>query len=348
MGLFDWYPFIRRKGYTPFRLYRSVLMSITASGRRRLDVLGSCYKVIRSSYCNMSQDAAHRSLEKEVSRFGTALNMTLYIDGDPAKEKAETAAERQKRREKALEQTATSLTTLESRIDNNQGLRKRHFVDVRSGIASSFYWSMESRRSFADYMAERHWTVSVVATEADLAIAIDANPRDIIISCDSDMLAYESIVTLWRPVSNGMILVYSIPDLLLTLGITRAQLTALAVVSRNDYNKNIRCLGPATNFSIIKSIDSLDPKEVVHSYLADTRVISRNKDKKEFEDSIRVFIDKRQTKLDRVDSTSNAPILYEQLRLHFKNLCTRHNELKRIRMQELRPRATSDEIVRLR
>jgi hypothetical protein len=60
-----------------------------------------------------------------------------------------------------------------------------------------------------------------------MAIAIDATPGDIIISCASDMLAYESIDTLWRPVSNDMIQVYTIPDLLLTLGITRAQLIAL-------------------------------------------------------------------------------------------------------------------------
>ncbi|KAG9060883.1 hypothetical protein KI688_007952 [Linnemannia hyalina] len=146
-------------------------------------------------------------------------------------------------------------------------------------------------------MAERHWTVRVAATEADLAIAIDANPGDII-TCDSDMLAYESIVTLWRPVSNGMTL----------------------------------------------NIHYLDPTEVVHGYLANSRVVSKNKDNKEFEDSIRVFIDKRQTKLDSVDSTSDAQILYGQLRLNFKDLCTRHNELKRVRTQ----RATSDEIVRLR
>ncbi|KAF9284831.1 hypothetical protein BGZ88_009765 [Linnemannia elongata] len=145
-----------------------------------------------------------------------------------------------------------------------------------------------------------------------------------------------------------MILVYFIPDILLALGITRAQLTALAVVSKNDYNKNIWSLGPATNFSIIKAINSLDPTEVVYGYLVDTRVISKNKDKKEFEDSIRVFIHKRQTKLDRDDSTSDAQILYEQLRIRFKDLCTRHNELKRVRMQELHSRATSDEIVRLR
>ncbi|KAF9130561.1 hypothetical protein BG015_003987 [Linnemannia schmuckeri] len=139
-----------------------------------------------------------------------------------------------------------------------------------------------------------------------------------------------------------MILVYFILDLLLALGITRAQLTALAVVSRNDYSKNIWSLGPATNFSIIRPINSLDPKEVVHSYLADTRVISKNKDEKVFEGSIRVSIDRRQTKLDRVDSTSDTQILYEQLRLHFKELCTRHNELQRLRMQELHPRQFID------
>ncbi|KAH7054817.1 hypothetical protein BKA57DRAFT_489687 [Linnemannia elongata] len=327
MGLFDWYPFIRRKGYTPVQIYRSILASIITNGRRRLDVLGSCYDVIWSSCSNMSQDTAHRSLEKEVSRFETALDMTRYIDGDPAKEKSETAAERQKRREKALEQTATSLTTLESRIDNNKRLRKRHIVNVCSGLAFS-YWSMESRRSFADYMTERHWTVKVVATEAGSAIAIDANSGDIIISRDSDMLAYGSIVTLWRPVSNDIILVYSIPDLLLALGITRVQLTALAVVSKYDNNRNIWSLSPTTNFSINKSIKSIGQKE--------------------FEESIRVFIDKRQTKLNKVDSTSNAQILYEQLRLYFKDLCTRHYELKRIRIQELHLRVTSDEFVRLR
>ncbi|OAQ25053.1 hypothetical protein K457DRAFT_1898402 [Linnemannia elongata AG-77] len=120
-----------------------------------------------------------------------------------------------------------------------------------------YYWSMESRRSFADYMTERHWTVKVVATEAGLVIAIDANPGDIIISRDSDMLAYGSIVTLWRPVSNDIILVYSIPDLLLALGITRVQLTAPAVISKYDYSRNIWSLSPTTNFSINKSINSI-------------------------------------------------------------------------------------------
>lgn len=58
------------------------------------------------------------------------------------------------------------------------------------------------------------------------------------------------------PVSNNLILVYKIPDVLTTLGISQMQLMALTVVSKNDYHRNIYLLGPTTNFSIIKEIGS--------------------------------------------------------------------------------------------
>ena len=163
---------------------------------------------------------------------------------------------RQKQREKAWERTATCLNTMEYRMENKLRLRKRHFADVRSGLSSSFYWSLESRENFAKHMASKGYTLRDVETEADLAIAIDAQPGDIIISADSDMLAYATVQTLWRPVSKGLILSYSIPDLLQTLGVSQSQLTALAIVSHNDYNRNIPTLGPVTSFSIIKSINS--------------------------------------------------------------------------------------------
>ncbi|KAI8606021.1 hypothetical protein EDD21DRAFT_79587 [Dissophora ornata] len=266
MGLNGWFPFIRRMGYNPVPLYQSVVANIATNRRRRLDVLGTCYCAIRNSYSNTPQDVAHRMLEQEVSRFGSSLDMTLYIDGYQAVEKSDTAAEREGLRKRALERTTTALGTLESRLDQDLRVRKRHFVDVRSGLASSFYWSRESRLEFAQYMQDAGWTVKVADTEADLAIAIDAEPNDITISGDSDMIAYASIRTLWRPVSGGCILVYTVQDLLRALDVTRSQLTALAVVSRNDYNKNIRSLGPATNFSIIKSIKRADPKDIVLAY----------------------------------------------------------------------------------
>lgn len=135
-------------------------------------------------------------------------------------------------------------------------IRKRHYTDIRAGLASSFYWSLSCQQHFAEYMRTLGWTVILYDTEADIAIARDAQPGDIIISSDSDMMGYASIHTLWRPDSRNIVLVYYMPNLLKTIGFNRSQLTVLAVVSRNDYQRNIYSLGPATNSSIVKSIGS--------------------------------------------------------------------------------------------
>ncbi|KAG0333888.1 hypothetical protein BG005_005018, partial [Podila minutissima] len=111
-------------------------------------------------------------------------------------------------------------------------------------------------------MVQAGWTVRLCATEADLAIAVDNQPGDIVVSADSDMLAYASTSTLWRPVSNCLVLAYELADVRQELALSPAQLTALAVVSSNDYNKNIYSLGPATNYSIIKSLQGNDPTSI--------------------------------------------------------------------------------------
>ncbi|KAG0313897.1 hypothetical protein BGZ97_009797, partial [Linnemannia gamsii] len=79
---------------------------------------------------------------------------------------------------------------MEYRMENKLRLRKRHFPDVRSGLSSSFYWSLESREDFAKHMASTGCSIRDVATEADVAIAIEAQPGDVIILADLDMLAY--------------------------------------------------------------------------------------------------------------------------------------------------------------
>ncbi|KAK3840495.1 MAG: hypothetical protein JOS17DRAFT_785520 [Linnemannia elongata] len=261
MGLFGWFPFIRKKGYSPNVLHNSDLPSLT-TGTRHFDVLANCFLVIRNAYANLPQEAAHRVLEKEIERFGTKDNLRLYIDGPQAKEKQNTAEARETTRERALERVEVCLNTFESRLNENMRIRKRHHTDIKAGLASSFYWSHTSRTLFAEYLTTRGWTV----------------------------------VTIWRPVSNNVILEYKMPDLLRTLSFTRAQLTALAVVSQNDYHRNIYSLGPASNFGIIKKIEnSEDPRVIIAAYLSDSQVIARNTQVSTFEFSIRVFVDYQQT-----------------------------------------------------
>ena len=44
-------------------------------------------------------------------------------------------------------------------------------------------------------------------TEADLQIALDYMPEDVVVTRDSDLLVYNNIVTIWRPISRDRILV---------------------------------------------------------------------------------------------------------------------------------------------
>ncbi|KAF8945173.1 hypothetical protein BGZ47_003134 [Haplosporangium gracile] len=348
MGLFDWYPFIRRKGYNPVVLHQSVLAS-QSTGTRRFDVMANCFPVIQRAYSNrnLTQDDPHRILEDDIKRFGNTLNMPLYIDGDQAEEKMNTAKARDAVRHKALHRTEESIKVFEERLNDDMRIRKRHFTDVKAGFKSSFHWSMRSRQEFANYMRHHGWTVFVCRTEADLAIALDAQDNDIIISKDSDMMAYRSVKTLWRPVSNNIVLVYKIPDVLATLGISRTQLTALAVVSRNDYHRNIHSLGPATNFSIIKDIGSRsDARDIITAYLTHGQVRMKNTEDETFENSIRVFILLQQERIKPLVQVSQAQELFLVLQDKFKELCIKHESLKNIRAAGVEKR-TEEDVVRL-
>ncbi|KAF9998629.1 hypothetical protein BGZ80_006741, partial [Entomortierella chlamydospora] len=79
-------------------------------------------------------------------------------------------------------------------------------------------------------------------------------------------------------VTSYLILVYNISDLCQALSISRIRLTAPAVVSNNDYGKNIYSLGPATSFSIIKTIGKPDVRQTVNAYLEDSKVVLKNTD----------------------------------------------------------------------
>jgi hypothetical protein len=253
MGLNEWFRFLRNKGYDPTILNQTTIANMETK-RRRVDVLGVSYRVIRDVYSKNSHDRAHALMFKELSKYGSTSSLVLYIDGLQAEEKADTFAIREATRKQAVARCTTSLDTLETRIQNNQCIRKRHFTDVRTSLSSSFYWSLPCRKELVDFLRSAGLDARLCPTEADLAIAKDFEESDVAISGDSDMLAYAAITTLWRPISKGLILEYKIANLLLVLAVSRAQLTALAVVSKSDYGKNIFSLGPTTNYSVVKSI----------------------------------------------------------------------------------------------
>jgi len=184
------------------------------------------------------------------------MTATLYVDGSPPEEKKKTTQDREKIRSDAIQRAQTFLDFLETRVNSNSRVRKRHFTRIIKAINTAFYWTSDSRTLFINYMRSRGWNVKECSTEADVDIARDCKPDDIVVSGDSDMLAFAAeITTIWRPISRSQFLIYHLPSILEQLRITRAQLTALCIVSKNDYNRNIYLLGPKTNFDIVKSLE---------------------------------------------------------------------------------------------
>jgi 5'-3' exonuclease len=92
--------------------------------------------------------------------------------------------------------------------------------------------------------------------EADVTIAKDCGPNDIVMTTDSDTLVYGSINTVWKLESRRKVLAYDINDVCATLKLqTRTHLTAISVVSNNDYQANVPGFGVATDLRMIREID---------------------------------------------------------------------------------------------
>ncbi|KAF9898555.1 hypothetical protein EC991_010942, partial [Linnemannia zychae] len=264
---------------------------------------------------------AHLMLQHEVERYGRPENLILYLDGPPAEEKRTTTDLRDKMRLKALEDLGGSLNTFDKKLSESSRIRKQLHVAIAKGFRKSFYWCLDIRYEFAEHMRNLGWKVQVGPTESYVAIARASKDGDIVISGDSDMMAYSSITTVWRPVSNDLIFVYNIPDVLKTLQISRVQLTALAIVSKNDYSRNIYSLGPTTNFGVIKKqIGFVDARGVVAAYLRSEEVVASNKSNEMFETAMRVFIDYQQTPIHPVVPRPRSQDMFDLSKQRYSEL----------------------------
>ncbi|KAF9110803.1 hypothetical protein BGW39_004575, partial [Mortierella sp. 14UC] len=147
---------------------------------------------------------------------------------------------------------------MEVRVGGRRRVQKRDFNKLYKNIRAAFYWSLESRYSLAEYLRNNGWRAFTCLSEADTAIAFECQPNDIVVSGDSDMVTYDTVQTVWRPLSRGRLLVYKLAEVLGHLGVSRAKLTALGIVSKNDYTSNLARLGVITNHKIVRSLEETE------------------------------------------------------------------------------------------
>ncbi|KAG0254341.1 hypothetical protein DFQ27_006905 [Actinomortierella ambigua] len=217
----------------------------------------------------------------------------------------------------ALLKADESVRILETRLDARQRIRKHHITNANKSLRQAFHWPLEQRRSFVRFMAGKGYHVVLCDTEADVRIAAECQPEDAVVSCDSDLLFYSTIPVLWRPLGSyrsRRYVPYEKTAVLEALGLSAIQLTALAILSDNDYVPNIPHLAFETNLKIIKGLPAGNEGEVgiVQQYLAHPQV-KRQTDKEitqwtehSYADAINVFVRLQQTVRSSVPADGDA------------------------------------------
>ncbi|KAK3822858.1 MAG: hypothetical protein J3Q66DRAFT_437301 [Benniella sp.] len=244
MGILGLWGLLKDKGYKPTLHHhppQTLNAEPTSAPTCRLDVLGTFYQDIKESYSKHPSQTAHHIMEQKLLKVGTKDDLWLYLDGYPSQEKQSTHAQREQKRMDNGWRGQELLEDLHARIEEGRNQGWKHVVEA--------------------------------ATEADLAIAKDCQPNDIVISRDSDLLIYPTVTKVFRPISQGRYLQYDVQDLTAVLGMNRIQFTVLGIISRNDYTSNIPSLGAKTNFKIVKGLSAPDPDAMVEQYLACPEVV---------------------------------------------------------------------------
>lgn len=267
MGLQDVWWWLRKKiNYHPKLLYPCSNVQPVSGTKIRVDVAGGYFPSIRWAYTTFSdnKELAHSAMERILGRLGTKDNLVFYVDGHPAEEKRDTHDRRRQQREKAIQLSKEALNLLEGRIKGYQRVRRQHFQRAKKNINSAFHWTFEDRSHFVDYLQQKGYHAIMCDTEADPRIAADSQPVDVIVSRDSDFVGYSSVRTIWRPVGHATenkYLIYCKDDILSSLKLTDTQLTALACVVKNDYDRNVPSCAVTTSYYIIKDLGSRQGKQ---------------------------------------------------------------------------------------
>ncbi|KAG0196934.1 hypothetical protein BGX31_005103, partial [Mortierella sp. GBA43] len=130
---------------------------------------------------------AYKIINEALSKILNRATAVIYIDGHDVEEKEGTDAERRAKRVEAAEATADILEKLQNCLES-----PKHPDDLKL----TFHLRYPGRVALGKDLESRRWKVRVGDVEADIEIAKDCMPDDIVLTTDSDAIAYGRIRTI--------------------------------------------------------------------------------------------------------------------------------------------------------
>ncbi|KAF9572635.1 hypothetical protein EC968_009627 [Mortierella alpina] len=332
MGVAGLYQRLKKKGLCPPSVHPSSLPGKTF----HIDFLG-CYfaSLLQQLRTDSSIENGHRvggTLIQET--FGH--QCIVHCDGEPTKEKEKAHQERQDKRNKAKIKLEKSLNKMEERSRAGKWTSKAVVKTIEQCLKRMFVVPSATMHAVTNGLATVV-TVCHCMFEADMCIANLApnDPEAVAVSGDSDLLGFEGIRTVLRPLpQNKGYGVYSKEATLKALELpSEAHLAILTTVSENDFSTNVKQLGLARNTEIIAKIPLASPDTMLERYveIAATRT-SEDVSLDQFKNARHVF-------LDRCVTSTEAHKAHEDL--NYKNGMQELQRLKNLRLAMKDQRARS-------
>jgi hypothetical protein len=250
MGIKDLWQLIKKKKYEAPPL----VLPQPHTGTLRIDLQACFFGVLKRAFAS-PPPYAHNMIHNSLSEVAEQEETVIYIDGFDVEEKADTHADRCAKREVALQQATCDLDKLEGLLTLDKPANKQLHRDIAKNLGKAFHLSFDQRSELAAFLQGQGWSVRLSAAEADIDIAKDCKPEDVVLTTDSDLLVYKNVKTVWRVMGRRKALEYKADEVLSALNLeSKNHLTALAITSTNDYSKNIPRLGISTNLKVLQTL----------------------------------------------------------------------------------------------
>ncbi|KAF9954192.1 hypothetical protein BGZ65_004192 [Modicella reniformis] len=220
--------------------------------------------------------AVHRKL---LQTFRPNASTRIHVDGYPTAQKKKGRENRQKQRAEGaatlsdlahqIEQIADSATS----TSVNPRAQKRRLIrsarKARTSWAKARVIDTATRESLARGLREFGWTVCRCVGEADVCIANTAHqsPDNIVVaSSDSDHLFHGAKTLLRQDPRTRSFTTYDIQKVQETLEVNQEQWAVAAVVTNNDYTKQVRGQTFAKNLDLVRDCDAPDRQGILDQY----------------------------------------------------------------------------------
>lgn len=242
MGVKNAWKFIKKANPKSSKL--STLHELQNHGTMiHVDLLGSYYNTFTKYFSPHKKDFKSNrdsclSILQELSLHLNKKKCILFLNGyDIPLDNCDGIEKKEQRNELNKQKVIDLIKKLEASNHKFDIIKYSQVKKIEWLLKKTVTVTNEMKQCFLQASTEQGWNTVIAPGRAVIAIARVANGETTVVSNNSDVIFYSgvaSVITL----SHGKFECYNISDILASLKISSAALTALAIVSGNDFDKN--------------------------------------------------------------------------------------------------------------